>query len=207
MRAISIFRPGDDRPRRPTTLNALMRRREEAEEGGDRRYRPSPSASTPRGGRRGKMGKCVTALRRHYRPTLRLSSPLGYTRDASAHGSAAVRRHFAPGATGWLTNLAGCACALAASAFVAICRWHQSQGRRAARKKPLDLLHELASVVERLCKPEWISVASVQHPNCTALDIGGQTVRQALDGCSGRALAVLEPCLDRASSLPSHRKS
>jgi hypothetical protein len=64
------------------------------------------------------MGKCVTALRPRYRPALNFSSLLDFTHDASAHVPAAVRRHLAPGATGWLTILAGCACALAASAIV-----------------------------------------------------------------------------------------
>lgn len=48
------------------------------------RYCPSRSAPTPCGVGVGKMGKCVTALRRHFRPALNLTSPLVFTREADA---------------------------------------------------------------------------------------------------------------------------
>jgi hypothetical protein len=80
------------------------------------RYCPSQSAPTPGGVSAGKIGKCVTALRRRFRPVRCFTSLPGFTRDASAHVSAAVRRHHAPGAAGMWSPFVGCAFALAASA-------------------------------------------------------------------------------------------
>ena len=84
------------------------------------RYRPSQSAPTPRKGQCGKMGKCVTALRRRSRPALGFSSPLAFTREVGAHEPAAVRRHLAPGATDWWTTVVDCAEAMVATAVVTL---------------------------------------------------------------------------------------
>ncbi len=84
------------------------------------RYCPSQSAPTPCGVSAGKMGKCVTALRRHFRPVLSLTSLPGFTREADAHESAVVRRHHTPGAIRRWVTIADCAAALVASVVTTI---------------------------------------------------------------------------------------
>lgn len=84
------------------------------------RYCSSRSAPTPCGVSAGKMGKCVTALRRHFRPALNLTSLLVFTREADAHESAVVRRHHTPGAIRRWATIADCAIALVASVVTTI---------------------------------------------------------------------------------------
>lgn len=84
------------------------------------RYCPSRSAPTPCGVGVGKMGKCVTALRRHFRSALNLTSLLSFTREADAHESAVVRRHHTPGAIRRWVTIADCAAALVASVVTTI---------------------------------------------------------------------------------------
>jgi hypothetical protein len=120
------------------------------------------------------MGKCVTALRPRYRPALNFSSLLDFTHDASAHVPAAVRRHLAPGATGWLTILAGCAFASAASAIVVVAVGFDAIQ---AQEKPPGLLcwtdAQRQAALIRGRNLRW-TVSVAEHPNCTREEEIGQ---------------------------------